>query len=127
MSYQRQTRNPRIPIPSPDDIRTAVEAHLDRYIINLVPRPAQAKVRIGYVAKGMAITFSEQRPYFKDKSIWTKSDIARVRYNKTNGTWTLYYRDQHGKWHSYDPLPPTPDFGKVLREIMADATGIFWG
>jgi len=75
----------------------------------------------------MAITLFEQRPHWKDKTIWTKSDIARVRYNKTDGTWTLYYRDQHGKWQSYDPLPPTPDFGEVLREIQADPTGIFWG
>ena len=31
------------------------------------------------------------------------------------------------KWHAYDPLPPTPDFGAVLQEIKADPTGIFWG
>lgn len=114
-------------MPIPDDIRTEAEAHLDRYIVNLVPEHAQDKVRIGYIAKGMAITVFEQRPCWKDKSIWTMSDVARVRYSKTDGTWTLYYRDQHGKWHSYDPLPPTPDFGKVLREIKADPTGIFWG
>lgn len=114
-------------MPIPDPIRKEAEAHLDRYIVNLVPKHAQNKARVGYVAKGMAITLFEQRPHWKDKSNWAKSDIAGIRYGKTNGTWTLYYRDQHGKWHSYDPLPPTPDFGKVLREIMADATGIFWG
>ena len=31
------------------------------------------------------------------------------------------------KWHAYDPLPPTPDFGAVRREIKSDPTGIFWG
>ena len=113
-------------MPIPDSIRTEAEAHLDRYIVNLVPKHAQDKVRIGYVAKGMAITLFEQRPHWKDKSVWTKSDVARVRYSKTDGEWTLYCRDQHGKWHIYAPLPPTPDFGAMLREIKADPTGIFW-
>lgn len=114
-------------MPIPDDIRTAAEAHLDQYIANLIPKHVQDKLRIGYLAKGMAITLFEQRPYWKDKTVWTKSDIARVRYSKTDRTWTLYCRDQHGKWHAYDPLPPTPNFGAVLREIKADPTGIFWG
>ena len=114
-------------MPIPNDIRTEAEAYLDRYILNLVPPHAQDKVRIGYIANGMAITLFEQRPYWKDKTIWTKSDIARVRFNKTDGTWTLYCRDRNNKWHAYDPLPPTPDFGTVLEEIKADPTGIFWG
>ncbi len=95
--------------------------------MGLIPKHVQDKIRIGYVAKGMAITLFEQRPGWKDKTIWTKSDIVRIRYSKVDGEWTLYCRDQHGKWHAYDPLPPTPDFGAVLREIKADPTGIFWG
>ena len=127
LSHQRQTRNPGIPMPIPDSIRTAAETHLDRYCVGLIPKHVQDKIRLGYLAKGMAITLFELRPHWKDKRIWTKSDIARVRYSKTDGTWTLHWLNQHGKWHAYDPLPPTPDFGKVLREIMADPTGIFWG
>ena len=114
-------------MPIPDNIRTAAEAHLDRYIANLIPKRVQDKVRIGYVAKGMAITLFEQRSYFKSKTIWTKSDIARVRYRKSDGTRTLYCRDRNNKWHGYDPLPPTPDFGAVLRGSRQTRRGIFWG
>ena len=39
----------------------------------------------------------------------------------------LYCRGQHGKWHVYEPLSPTADFGVVLQEIKSDPTGIFWG
>ena len=62
----------------------------------------------------MAITPFEQRPYWKDKSLWTKFDIARVRYSKADGEWTLYCRDQHEKWQVYThfahatQLPPSP-------------------
>lgn len=57
-SNQRQTWNPRIPMPIPDDIRTAAEAHLDRYCVGLIPKHAQDKIRIRHTAKGMAITSS---------------------------------------------------------------------
>ncbi len=53
-------------MPIPDSIRTAAEAHLDRYVVNLVPPHAQDKVRIAYIAKAMAITLFEQRPHWKD-------------------------------------------------------------
>jgi hypothetical protein len=114
-------------MPMPENVRLEAEAHLDRYVVDLVPPHARDKVRIGYVAKGMAITLFEQRPHWKEPSIWAQSDVVRVRYNKSSGVWTLYFRDQHGKWHVYDPLPPTPDFVKILREIESDPTGIFWG
>lgn len=57
-------------MPIPDSIRTAAEAHLDQYIANLIPKHVQDKLRIGYVAKGMAITLFEQRPHWKDKALW---------------------------------------------------------
>ena len=114
-------------MPIPDDIRSVAETHLDQFCLGLIPIHVRDKVRVGYVAKGMAITLFEQRPYFKDKTIWTKSDIARIRYSKTDGEWTLYFKDSNQKWHVYDPLPPTPDFEKVLNEIKVDPTGIFWG
>lgn len=114
-------------MPIPDSIRTEAEAHLDQYCVGLIPKHVQDQIRIGYVAKGMAITLFEQRPGWKDKTIWTKSDIARIRYSKTDGEWTLYFKGRNEKWHVYDPLPPTTDFGLVLQEIKADPTGIFWG
>lgn len=114
-------------MPIPEHIRLEAEAHLDRYVVDLLPPHARDKVRIGCVANGMVITLFEQRPHWQDKSIWTKSDVARARYVKTSGVRALYFRDQHGKWHAYDPLPPTTDFVKVLREIKTDPTGIFWG
>lgn len=46
-------------MPILDSIRAAAEAHLDQYIANLIPEHAQDKVRIGYLAKGMAISLFE--------------------------------------------------------------------
>ena len=114
-------------MPIPDSIRAIAEAHLDQYCVGLIPKHVQDKIRIGYVAKGMAITLFELRPGWKDKTRWTKSDIARIRYSKTDGEWTLYFKDRNEKWHIYEPLPPTADFGVVLQEIKSDPTGIFWG
>lgn len=72
-------------MPIPDPIRTEAEAHLDRYIMSLVPKYVQDKVRIGYIAKGMAITLFEQRPGWKEKTIWTKSNPWKRRPGHRHG------------------------------------------
>jgi Protein of unknown function (DUF3024) len=30
-------------------------------------------------------------------------EIARLRYTKTNGRWSLYWRDRNLRFHVYDP------------------------
>ena len=62
LSCQRQTRNPGIPMPIPDALRTAAETHLDRYCVGLISQHAQNKVRIVYLAKGMIITLFSRGP-----------------------------------------------------------------
>ena len=114
-------------MPIPNDIQTATEAHLDQYCARLIPEHAYGKVRVGYVVAGMSITLFEQHPHFQDKSTWIRHDVARIRYSKTDSSWTLYCLDRHLKWHVYDPIPPTTDFLTILKEIESDPTGIFWG
>ena len=114
-------------MPIPHDIQTAAEVQLDRYCVRIVPEHAYDKVRIGYIVKGMAITLFEERPGFRDKTIWERNDIVRIRYSKKDALWTLYCRDRNLEWHIYGRMPPTPNFSKILEEIESDPTGIFWG
>ena len=80
-------------MPIPNDIQTATEAHLDQYCARLIPEHAYGKVRVGYVVAGMSITLFEQHPHFQDKSTWIRHDVARIRYSKTDSSWTLYCLD----------------------------------
>ena len=58
---------------------------------------------------------------------WTRFPIARLRYTKANGRWSLFWRDRHLRFHAYDRLSPSVHVDDLLREIDADPTAIFWG
>jgi hypothetical protein len=53
--------------------------------------------------------------------------VARLRYTKTHAEWSLYWRDRNAKFHVYDRVEPTPTVDRLLAEVDADPTSIFWG
>jgi hypothetical protein len=53
--------------------------------------------------------------------------IARLRYNATDESWTLYWADQHQRFHAYDRLAPSQSIDDLLTEIDRDPTNTFWG
>lgn len=57
----------------------------------------------------------------------TSVPIARMRYTKTAGVWTLYWRDRRLRFHLFDLLPPSRSVEDLLAEIDRDPTCIFWG
>ncbi|WP_433358519.1 DUF3024 domain-containing protein [Micromonospora saelicesensis] len=53
--------------------------------------------------------------------------VARLRFTRTTGIWTLYYRDRSLRFHRYDLIPPTTNVVELLDELDRDPTAIFWG
>lgn len=58
---------------------------------------------------------------------WTRKPVARLRYSPTTTLWTLYWPDQHGKFHRYRQLEPSASVSDLLVEIDRDPGSIFWG
>jgi hypothetical protein len=58
---------------------------------------------------------------------WTRFPIARLRYVKTTGRWSLFWRDRHQKFHAYDRMPASANVEELLAEVDRDPTAIFWG
>ncbi|HUP15832.1 MAG TPA: DUF3024 domain-containing protein [Acidimicrobiia bacterium] len=58
---------------------------------------------------------------------WTRFPVARLRYTKTRGEWSFYWRDRNFKFHEYDLAPPPPHVDELIAEIERDPTSIFWG
>ena len=58
---------------------------------------------------------------------WTRLPIARLRYTKTTGMWSLYWRDRNLRFHIYDCVSPTANIAQLLDEVNRDPTAIFWG
>ncbi len=94
-----------------------------------LPERAVGLLRYDVDIGPLAVTILECRPPWRgdDGSAWTRSPIARLRYTKSTGTWTLYWPDCNSKFHRYEDLDPTPMIERLLAEIDADPTCIFWG
>jgi len=58
---------------------------------------------------------------------WTRFPICRLRSTKVRREWSLYWRDQHLKFHEYDPVAPTPDVDRLIDHVDNDRSGLFWG
>jgi hypothetical protein len=75
------------------------------------------------------VTIVETRPPWRDDlgPGWTRLPVARLRYWKARGVWSLYWSDRNSDFHEYDLIPPSRDVGDLIAEIEADPTAIFWG
>lgn len=58
---------------------------------------------------------------------WIRTPFARLLYVQKRREWTLYWADRNSKFHRYELTAPTPHIGRLLDEIDADSTCIFWG
>ena len=57
---------------------------------------------------------------------WTGFPIARLRYTRTTGVWSLYWRDRNLRFHAYHPGMPTASVEELLAELDRDPIAISW-
>ncbi len=80
-----------------------------------------------FLIKNPYITIYENHLNAANRKKWISVPIARIRFDRNELTWELYWLDQNGKGHVYDRLEPTVDLGLILTEIERDETHIFFG
>jgi hypothetical protein len=68
-----------------------------------------------------------ERPAFRPPHDWQEMVIAKFTYIGTQHEWRLYCQHRDLRWHSYQALPAASSLAKLLDEVDADPTGIFWG
>ena len=86
-----------------------------------------AEVQRGYRVDGSAVVLFESRPSFAKPEVWHERPVARFQFNKSRSTWQLYCMFRDLKWRPYEPLRESTDLAELVREVLADPTGIFWG
>lgn len=93
------------------------------FIDKRVPPHARDQVKLVCKVIGNRVTLSECRPYYNDPSAWTEMPIAQFEYDVAAKAWSLYSYDRNSKrkMHSKGSLE------KLIQELDADPTGIFWG
>ena len=89
---------------------------------------ARVRVRLEAEVADRYVTIVECRAPWDGRGSWTRFPIARLRFAKASGLWTLFWRDRNLKFHSYaDRLAPTPRVGEILEYLDSGVDPIFFG
>ena len=110
-----------------DTVKHQVESELKAFCERRVPPHIRDKVNLTFGFRGNSATLYENRPRWNDPTEWIHMAIAQFRFNHSTGRWTLYCADRNNKWHQYLDVEPTSRFERLLDEVNADPTGIFFG
>lgn len=104
-----------------------VERRLGVFCAARVPAHARSHFRIGFRVDGSAVVLFEERTAFENPNEWRALDVAKFRWVATRKVWQLFCQHRDNRWHGYELFPESPTFAKLLDEVAADPTGIFWG
>lgn len=104
-------------------------ARVQRWCRARVPERVRDEVRVEVDIADRHLTIVECRPPWRADvgAAWTRFPIARLRYVKTTGVWSLLWRDRNLRFHAYDSVAPTASIEELLAELDRDPTAIFWG
>ena len=104
-------------------------ARVQRWCRDKVPECVRDEVRVEVDVAERHLTIVECRPPWRTDmgAEWTRFPIARLRYTKGTGMWSLYWRDRNLRFHEYDLASATPSIEELLAEVDQDPTAIFWG
>jgi hypothetical protein len=103
-------------------------ARVRRWCRDRVPEQVRDQVRVEVDVAGRSMTIVECRPPWRAGigDDWTRFPIARLRYTKSAGLRSLYWRDRNLRFHEYDRAPASASVEDLLAEIDRDPTAIFW-
>ena len=91
-------------------------------------RPEHAdKVRFVIDVDGHTVSIYEERPPWDGVGEWTRMGVARFRYTRTRGSWTLYWMPRDLKWHAYDPDAMPADLEALVALVEEGRYGAFFG
>jgi Protein of unknown function (DUF3024) len=107
--------------------KTQVDKLLAAYCAKRVPSAVQTQLRVGYRIEVNAIILYEERPAFRPPHDWQEMVVAKFTYVGTQRVWRLYCQHRDRRWHTYQALPAASSLARLLDEVDADPTGIFWG
>lgn len=104
-------------------------ARVQRWCRARVPEHVRDKVRVEVDLADRHMTIVECRPPWRAGfgEEWTRFPIVRLRYTKSSGLWSLYWRDRNLRFHEYDLVPASVSIEDLLAEVDRDPTSIFWG
>lgn len=114
-------------MPLPPLVKQLIEKKLSTYCQKKIPAHLHDQIRLMYKIRGNSVSLHESRPSFFKPDDWVEVPVAQFRYDSKENLWTLYCADRNSRWIPFTNVDPTRNFEKLLLEVDADTTGIFWG
>ena len=106
-------------------VRQLLDAFCDR-----VPAHARAEVSYEWRIRGNQVTLGEKRAAWWDEdgsAEPTVDEFARFQYDPLDKSWQLKWRDRNGRFHPYEGMERVRSFARLVEEVDADPTCIFFG
>jgi hypothetical protein len=85
------------------------------------------ELRLVYEISGQSVVISEERPDWRDPSQRMHNPVAKLRFVRTTGLWTLYWMRTDLRWHAYQPAPPSADLSALVDVVDRDEYCAFFG
>jgi hypothetical protein len=82
--------------------------------------------KLEYHIRGNRVTLIESRPLFIDPHIMNSINIAQFEFDSNLQVWTLYWYDRKNRRQPYPTGRNRDTLDKLVAEVAADPTGIFW-
>jgi hypothetical protein len=91
-------------------------------------RPEVAdELRLIYETHGQSVVISEERPDWRDPKERMHTPVAKLRFVRASGLWTLYWMRADLNWHAYEPAPPSRDLAELVEVVGRDEYCAFFG
>lgn len=107
--------------------RTRVTKRMTEFCEGRVPAARRGQIRVGFRIEGSEVILFEERPSFHEPHEWLAMVVAKLKFVRTAHEWRLYCQHRDRRWHEYEALPKSRRLDRLLQEVDADPTGIFWG
>jgi hypothetical protein len=85
------------------------------------------ELRLVYQIDGQSVVISEERPDGRDPGKLMHTPVAKLRFVRTSGLWTLYWMRADQRWHAYEPAPPSRDLAELVEVVDRDQYCAFFG
>jgi hypothetical protein len=110
----------------PEPVLTAAQLAL-RAFCERVPQDLRGMLSYEFTVRRNTVILTESRPKVGAPTQRTNIDIAQFVYKPSTGTWMLKWCDRYERWHHYKGLTSVSNFQRLVDEVAADPTGIFFG
>jgi hypothetical protein len=109
--------------------------HISNIIGNLCKKRAPANLEAPWYEfeiNERDVIVAEKRPFWDQNNVERKDllaefEIAKLRYIRSENKWILYWKRASGKWYPYELDSYSEKLEDLVKEIVKDRYGCFFG